>query len=115
MPVALHCLIPVPADAAPGTYNAGAARARSHCRFLLPRIHLIPHATSIFGASVSEATIRPNPTGAAEIEAAISEHTSAIVVAHIAGEPHASFLCLITPLCSYLCGGLYGGCMREHI
>ena len=26
-----------------------------------------------------------------------------------------SFLCLITPLCSYLYGGLYGGCMREHI
>ena len=28
----------------------------------------------------------------------------------------ASFLCLITPLCSYLYGGLYrGGCVREHI
>jgi hypothetical protein len=25
------------------------------------------------------------------------------------------FLCLITPLCSYLYGGLYGGCMREHL
>jgi hypothetical protein len=27
----------------------------------------------------------------------------------------AHFLCLITPLCSYLYGGLYGGCMRDHI
>jgi hypothetical protein len=26
-----------------------------------------------------------------------------------------SFLCLITPLCFYLYGGLYGGCMRKHI
>jgi hypothetical protein len=27
-----------------------------------------------------------------------------------------SFLCLITPLCSYLYGGLYGGlCERAHI
>jgi hypothetical protein len=25
------------------------------------------------------------------------------------------FLCLITPLCSYLYGGLYGGCMGEHM
>jgi dTDP-4-amino-4,6-dideoxygalactose transaminase len=47
MPIALHNLIPVPADCAPGTYNAGAE----------------------------------------QIEAAITEHTSAIVVAHIAGEP----------------------------
>ena len=47
MPVALLNLIPVVADAAPGTFNAGAA----------------------------------------EIEAVLSERTSAIVVAHIAGEP----------------------------
>jgi hypothetical protein len=26
-----------------------------------------------------------------------------------------SFLCMITPLCSYLYGGLYGGCKRERI
>ena len=25
------------------------------------------------------------------------------------------FLCLITPLCFYLCGVLYGGCMGEHM
>lgn len=47
MPVALHNLIPVVADAAPGTFNAGAS----------------------------------------EIEAVITERTSAILIAHIAGEP----------------------------
>ena len=32
------------------------------------------------------------------------------------GKPKGSyFLCLITPLRSYLYGGLYGGCMIEHI
>ena len=46
MPVAMLNLIPVVADAAPGTFNAGAA----------------------------------------EIEAVITEHTSAIVIAHIAGK-----------------------------
>jgi hypothetical protein len=25
------------------------------------------------------------------------------------------FFCLMTPLCSYLYGGLYGGCMRGHL
>jgi hypothetical protein len=35
------------------------ARARSHCRVVLPPIHTI--LSNIFGASVSEATMRPNP------------------------------------------------------
>jgi perosamine synthetase len=47
MPVAMHNLVPIVADAAPGTFNAGAS----------------------------------------EIEAVITERTSAIVIAHIAGEP----------------------------
>ena len=40
----------------------GTIRARSHCRFIPPLIHpLHTRFTDIFGTSVSEATMRPNP------------------------------------------------------
>ena len=39
----------------------GGLRAQSHCRFVLSLIHSIPDSLSyIFGASVSETTMRPN-------------------------------------------------------
>jgi hypothetical protein len=41
--------------------------------------------------------------------------SSRLIVAP-AGQMNAYFLCLITPLCSYLYGGLYGGVYeRAHI
>ena len=36
--------------------------ARSHCRFVLPLIHFNTRFTDLFGASISETTMRPNPT-----------------------------------------------------
>jgi hypothetical protein len=38
-----------------------AGRARSYCRLVPPLIHFIPYFTNIFGASFSDATMRPNP------------------------------------------------------
>jgi hypothetical protein len=37
--------------------------ARSHCRIVLPLIHFTPESlTYLFGASIFETTMRPNPT-----------------------------------------------------
>ena len=36
-------------------------RARPHCRFVLSPIHFIPDSSKIFGISVAEATMRPDP------------------------------------------------------
>ena len=37
------------------------ARARSHCRFVLPFIHFIPDERTCFSTSISEAIMRPDP------------------------------------------------------
>ena len=39
----------------------GGHRTRPHCRFVLSLIPLYTRFTNIFGASISEATLRPNP------------------------------------------------------
>jgi hypothetical protein len=39
-----------------------AGRARSHYRFAPPLIHFTPYFANIFGASLSEAAMRPHPT-----------------------------------------------------
>ena len=50
--------------------HGGALRARSHCRFVPPLIHFYTRFTNIFGASIVEATMRPNPRRAAALAAA---------------------------------------------
>jgi hypothetical protein len=53
----------------PGHARSG-SRARSHCRFVPPTHPLHTTFTNIFGASISQATMRPNPKQEAEASSA---------------------------------------------
>jgi hypothetical protein len=54
------------AGRADGGHPVGAGRrqggARSHCRFAPPLIHFIPDSLNIFDASLSDPTMRPDPS-----------------------------------------------------
>ena len=52
---------------------------------------------------------------AAKVQAAAELGREEELAPALVGHTRTPFLCLITPLCSYLYGGLYGGCMREHV
>jgi hypothetical protein len=53
-------------------------RARSHCRFALPPIGFIPDSpTYIFGASISEAIMRPRPSSPPPPHAAVGVASTA--------------------------------------
>jgi hypothetical protein len=50
-----------PARAGAWELLRGVPRARSHRHFALPLIHFIPDPLNIFGVSISEAPMRPDP------------------------------------------------------
>ena len=62
--------------------GGGTLRARSHCRFVPPTHPLHTRITNIVGASISEATMRPNPTPTRASQRAPATETPAAAARH---------------------------------
>jgi hypothetical protein len=60
-PPAAAVRVDCPAEYVACTDSGGGARARSHCRFVLPLIHFIPDLLKYSVPLFSETTMRPNP------------------------------------------------------